>query len=104
MPEPDDPRWVGTSASDSTFITLADTLRRSAQPNPDDGETGETVRRVPFERWHTFFIRAVDDGGLPDPTPDYRSFNSTTIAPRLFLLPPVRADQVFIGSCTNSRT
>src|SRR5215510_3783954 len=23
VPEPDDPRWIGTSATDSTFITLA---------------------------------------------------------------------------------
>jgi hypothetical protein len=94
-PEPDDPRWIGSSATDSTFITLADTLRREAQPGP--GETPDDVRHVPFERWHTFFVRAVDNEGTPDPTPDYRSFNSTNIAPRLWLLSPVKENQVFIG-------
>src|SRR5262245_51042345 len=88
VPEPDDPRWTPTYAMDSLFVTLADTLRRDPRPGP--GEPPDAIRRQPFERWHTFFIRAVDDGGLRDPTPDYRSFNSTTIAPRLFLLSPVR--------------
>src|SRR5262245_5112255 len=95
VPEPDDPRWVGTTANDSTFITLADTLRRDAEP--DSGETSDTVRRVPFERWHTFFVRAVDNEGMPDPTPDYRSFNSRNIAPLVHLLPPIKPGAAFPG-------
>jgi hypothetical protein len=35
-----------------------------------------------YERLHTFFVRAVDNDGLPDPTPAFRTFNATTIAPR----------------------
>ncbi len=91
VPAPDDPRWTGTASTDSIFITLADTLRR--EPRPDPGEDGTAVRETRFERWHTFFVRAVDNEGILDPTPDYRSFNSTNIAPTVRLLPPVRAGQ-----------
>ena len=89
VPAPDDPRWTGTTSSDTTLITLADTLRRDPRPGP--GEDGSAVRDTPFERWHTFFVRAVDNEGIFDSTPDYRSFNSTNIAPTVALLPPVRA-------------
>ncbi|MFQ5600239.1 MAG: hypothetical protein ACE5G2_06765 [Candidatus Krumholzibacteriia bacterium] len=50
-----------------------------------------------FERWHAFFIRAVDDRRLPDPTPDYRSFNARTLAPTVALSPPVHAGRRFLG-------
>ncbi len=96
IPKPDDPRWVGTSASDSTFISLSDSLLR--EPRPGNGETPDDVRAVPFERWHTFFVRAVDNEGLADPTPDYRSFNSNNIAPTVALqLPIVAGSGEFTG-------
>ena len=66
VPAPDDPRWSGTASTDSIFITLADTLHRNPFPGP--GENNEDVRNTPFERWHTFFVRAVDNEGLADPT------------------------------------
>ncbi len=87
VPATDDPRWVGTSASDSIFISLADSLLREPRPGP--GETPKDVREVPYERWHTFFVRAVDNEGLADQTPDYRSFNSNNIAPTVALQPPI---------------
>ncbi len=89
VPAPDDPRWTGTTATDSTFTTLADTLRREPRPGP--GENGDDVREAPYERWHTFFVRAVDNEGMPDPTPDYRSFNSRNIAPTVYLTDPIEA-------------
>ncbi len=89
VPLPDDPRWTSTTAMDSLFVASADTLRRNPRPAP--GETAADVLRHPFERWHTFFIRAVDEAGTPDPTPDYRSFNAQTLAPTVHLLPPVQA-------------
>ena len=58
-----------------------------------DGDVLET----PFERWHTLFVRAVDNEGTPDPTPDYRSFNATNFAPTVSLREPVRAGQIFTG-------
>ena len=93
VPSPDDPRWVGTTATDSLFVSLADSLLRDPQPGP--GENVGDVRDTPFERWHTFFVRAVDNEGAVDPTPDYRSFNSTNIAPTVFIKPPVAAGGVF---------
>lgn len=93
VPEVDDPRWFGTKSMDSVLVTLADTLRRD--PRPGSGESPDDVRETPFERWHTLFVRAVDDRGLPDPTPDYRSFNSTNIAPTVYLESPVDAGHEF---------
>lgn len=87
VPAVDDPRWRQTTRIDSTFVARADTLRRDPRPRP--GETPEDVLRHFFERWHTFFVRAVDDRGAPDQTPDYRSFNARTLAPVVALLPPV---------------
>jgi hypothetical protein len=87
VPRADDPRWTATVLVESTFVTLADTLRRDPHPGP--GETPEDVRRQQLERWHTLFVRAVDDRGTPDHTPDYRSFNARTLAPIVELLPPV---------------
>jgi hypothetical protein len=48
------------------------------EPLPD---FGEDLRDSVYEQFHTFFVRAVDDNGVPDPTPAYRSFNAKTIAP-----------------------
>src|SRR5262245_984396 len=93
VPLPDDPRWMATSAHDSIFTMRADSLPRPAQPLP--GENEDFVRRQSFERWHTFFIRAVDNEGATDPTPDYRSFNTTTIAPYVWLEAPVRLGRAF---------
>jgi hypothetical protein len=90
VPTADDPRWRRTTRFDSTFIVRADTLRldpRSADP--------DSVRRHFSERWHTFFVRAVDSRGLPDPTPDYRSFNARTLAPFVALAAPVHPGREF---------
>jgi len=96
IPLPDDPRWAGTTASDSTFLSLADSLLR--EPRPGEGETPGDVLEQPFERWHTFFVRAVDNEGFPDQTPDYRSFNSNNIAPTVELQHPIVAgDNEFTG-------
>lgn len=94
MPAVDDPRWTSTLANDSVVVTRADTLRHRRSPPPDPTETqlwthNDFVRHRSFERWHTFFVRAVDDQGLPDATPAYRSFNSRTLAPTVALKRPV---------------
>ena len=96
VPEPDDPRWLGSTSTDSVFITLADTLRSETQPSDSTG-TADEIRESPWERWHTFFIRAVDNEGTPDPTPDYRSFNSVNIAPSVWLTEPIRPNTTFQG-------
>lgn len=90
VPAVDDPRWISTFARDSIIVTRADTLRRNPQPRP--GETNEFVRMQSFERWHTFFVRSVDNEGREDPTPDFRSFNAKTLAPEVFLKPPISAN------------
>jgi hypothetical protein len=84
VPKPDDPRWMGTHSTDSTFVTSADTLRQDPQGGPP-----ADVLNQPFQRWHTFFVRAVDDEGLTDPTPDYLSFNAVNLAPTVAIRRPV---------------
>lgn len=78
-PAVDDPRWVRTTATHLNFVLPADALRGArTDPAPQF-----------FERWHTFFVRAVDaDGGL-DTTPDVRTFQVFTEAPVISISAPV---------------
>jgi hypothetical protein len=86
VPEPNDPRWTATAANDTLIVSRADTLRHAPPVRPSQNDS---IRAQSFERWHTFFVRAVDNEGAIDVTPQYRSFNSTTLAPDVWLLPPV---------------
>lgn len=94
VPGPDDPRWSATAAKDTLVVSVADTLRLDPRPPPgsNEGQLGQHndfMRRQNFERWHTFFVRAVDNEGSIDPSPSYLSFNSTTLAPYVTIEPPV---------------
>jgi hypothetical protein len=94
-PAADDPRWTATGVNDTTIVTRADTLRVNPIPpdtvvtDPEVAEHNRLVRSQSFERWHTVFVRAVDERNAADPTPDYVSFNSKTLAPEVALLPPI---------------
>jgi hypothetical protein len=81
-PAPADARWVRVTANQITMPVLADTLR--ADPQGDIG-AGE------FDRWHTFWIRAIDNELTIDETPDHRTFQAYTQAPRIDLLWPAEA-------------
>lgn len=91
VPAPDDPRWRPTVRRDSIFVVRADTLRLDPGTLPP-----ETVRQRFFERWHTFFVRAVDARGLADATPDYRSFNARTLAPIVAFRYPIIEDRQLV--------
>jgi len=80
LPAANDPNWRRVELARVEVAALADTLR--ADPRGDIG-------RGEFDRWSTFFVRAVDNEGGADPTPDYRSFQAWTLAPRLDLIGPV---------------
>ena len=79
-----DPRWVRITAYHLALALPADTLR--ADPRGDIG-AGE------FDRWHSFYLRAVDEDGAVDPTPEVRTFQGFTLAPRLWLQSPLQAGQ-----------
>lgn len=66
--------WRFTSLTDSTFIVSADQAGF-----PGDPEGLERSFRT-----HSFFIRAIDEKGLVDPTPAQISFTSTTIVPTCY--------------------
>jgi hypothetical protein len=82
VPEPEDPRWTTTDNTTLLFVVLADTLRVDPR-----GDIGAGL----FDRWHTFFVRAVDNAGSPDYTPAFVSFNAFTPAPVLWLDAPAVA-------------
>jgi hypothetical protein len=98
IPEHDDPRWRTTHALDTLIVVRADTLRRDPRPDPNDpDDNNEVVRQTTFERWHTFFVRAVDDRGAVDTTPDYRTFNARTLAPTVSLRGVSEPAETFYG-------
>ena len=89
MPERDDPRWTSTHVNETLIVVRADTLRRDPRPDPDNpNDNNDVVRKTTFERWHTFFVRAVDNEGVEDATPEYRTFNARTLAPTISLRLP----------------
>ena len=97
VPDAADPRWQAVAGNDTVIVASADTLRHDPEPpdsvdtDPEIAEHNRLVRRRRFERWHTFFVRAVDNEGAVDPTPEYVSFNSTTLAPEVRLTAPIDA-------------
>jgi hypothetical protein len=66
--------WSFTTATDSVFAVSADL---PAPRDPDD--TGPRI----FFRPHTFWIKAVDNLGLEDPSPAQISFTTVTEAPAI---------------------
>ena len=82
-PATDDPRWTSTVGGDTPFaidlVVPADTLRADRQGDIGDGR---------FDRWHTFFVRAIDSEGAKDETPAQRTFDAYTVAPQVWLLSP----------------
>ena len=65
--------WTPVVSNDSLFIFSADSLVDEYDP----------VRQwARFQRSHTFFIRAVDEGRLRS-TPAHRSFTAETLSPRV---------------------
>ena len=71
-------KWHRVLANDSLFTFSADILA--------DTNTTDLVSR--FERSHTFFVRAVDELGLPSAEPAYRSFTSWTLSPEINITVP----------------
>lgn len=69
-----DTPWVATTVNRRTFVF------RSDQVDSAGARTGHA--------YHTFVIKAVDNGGLAS-APAYRSFNSYTITPTVEILSPI---------------
>lgn len=69
-----DTPWVATTVNRRTFVFRADTVDA---PGSRSGHA-----------YHTFVIKAVDNGGLAS-APVHRSFNATTITPTVQILTPV---------------
>lgn len=83
-PADDDPRWTLTDLPSVELLLTADVLR--ADPSGDIGEGRQ-------DRWHTFFVRAIDTQGAKDPEPAARTFNAYTTGPQMFLQEPLTAGE-----------
>lgn len=74
----DTTEWFQSTLTESVFVVtsnddiISDTVRF---------EDGTSQISDLHSRYHTFFIRSVDDKGAVDPTPAFLTFNSTTVAP-----------------------
>ena len=77
-PAVDDARWVRIAVSSRTFVLPADALRGARTDPPP----------LFFDRWHTFFVRAVDNDGGIDTTPEARTFQAFTEAPTVSMSAP----------------
>jgi hypothetical protein len=70
--------WIGPIFGTDSLFTVAAFETCCVPPLPEHGVTPpDSV----YEQFHTFFVRAVDNDGVPDPNPAHRSFNAKTIAP-----------------------
>ncbi|MBN2071150.1 MAG: hypothetical protein JW814_06785 [Candidatus Krumholzibacteriota bacterium] len=72
-------KWTFTTATDSVFKTTADVFNTTVTIN-------EATYAV-FSKYHTLFIRAVDNRGAASPTL-FRSFNAWTLAPHINIESP----------------
>jgi hypothetical protein len=71
-------KWTGTRKTSDVFVFSAD--------EPVDPDGGDPPAE--FRRSHTFFIRSVDNEGVPSPTPAYRSFTARTLSPEVDIETP----------------
>lgn len=75
--------WHFTTGTDTTLIVSAD-----LPGFPGDAELEEEDQR--FYQAHAFFVRAVDDQGAIDLTPDFVCFTATTLMPWIYVDRPAR--------------
>ncbi|MFH1842443.1 MAG: hypothetical protein ABIF77_04495 [bacterium] len=75
--------WRYTTNQDTTLIVSAE-----LPGYPEDEELEPEDRRA--YQAHVLFIRAVDNDGEPDPTPDMIGFTATTLLPRIWVDRPSR--------------
>ncbi|MFH1680355.1 MAG: hypothetical protein ABIH26_06895 [Candidatus Eisenbacteria bacterium] len=74
----DTAEWFNTVLTESTYVVSSDTCCLFDTLLAAAGQDSIVER---FFRYHTFFVRAVDNRGAKDPSPAYLTFNSTTVAP-----------------------
>jgi len=67
----DDTVWTETDLFQGSFLFMADTLRPDSE----------------FGRWHTFWIKAIDNEGA-ESSPDFLTFDARTIAPKTTIQSP----------------
>ncbi|NNE08090.1 MAG: hypothetical protein HKN20_05955 [Gemmatimonadetes bacterium] len=77
----DTTEWFETVLSGSTFVVRSD----SCCVYDTTSEVAGDIITESFFRFHTFFIRAIDNEGLADPTPAFITFNAVTVAPQTTL-------------------
>jgi len=93
-----DYEWRNVVMHDSIFTVSADSIPEPVTADPDEElywyDAGDSLGRFRYRATHTFFLRAVDEEGLWDPTPVYLTFTATTIAPDVVIRHPGDVGQV----------
>lgn len=74
----DTSEWFETVLTGSTFVVSSDTCCIFDTLTSSAGVDSVVER---FFRYHTFFVRAMDNKNARDPSPAHLTFNSTTVAP-----------------------
>jgi hypothetical protein len=70
--------WIGPIFTNDSLFSVVAAESCCVSPLP---EFPSGLRDSVYEQFHTFYVRSVDNNGVPDPTPAVRSFNAKTIAP-----------------------
>lgn len=78
-------KWTKTNVSNTVLEVSADTY--------DEEVTIDNRLYSVFSRTHTFFVRAVDDEGLPSEVA-HRSFTAYTLAPHIYINYPLNPQNV----------
>jgi hypothetical protein len=77
--------WTFTTEYDSQFVFRADACCTPDTTIPEGARDSVIIDSL-YLSYHTLFVRAVDNEGARDPSPDFITFNSTTITPETVIL------------------
>jgi hypothetical protein len=77
--------WTFTTEYDSQFVFPAPACCAPDTTIPPGAPDSIVIDSL-FIGYHTLFVRAVDNEGARDPSPDFITFNSTTITPETVIL------------------
>lgn len=71
--------WIGPIFSNDSLFAVAAAESCCVPPPPENA--GTALSDSVFQQYHTFYVRAVDNEGIPDESPSFRTFNARSLAP-----------------------
>jgi hypothetical protein len=86
VPAVDDPRWANGRVNGNRYTLLAPADILRVDPRT-------TSPPIVFDRWQSYFVRAIDNEGAIDESPAYRTYRAITEAPQLEVVAPAVVGQ-----------